>query len=429
MNPRKPLIAGGYAPTMSGKPFYTLDDFDFRDKRVLLRVDINSPIDPITHEILDDTRMKAIIPSIEGLDGSKLIILAHQSKPGKSDFTTLQKHASKLSEVIGRRVKYIDSLFDNKALAAIKDMLSKDILLLENTRFYSEDVALKNKTPEIQARSHLVTRLSSVTDYYVCDAFAAAHRSQPTLVGFAETLPAIAGRLMESELLTLSSLLTKDGGLTAILGGAKVDDSIGVLDYMLENNMLSEALTGGVVGNIFLKAQGYELGEPNEAFIEKEVPEHNKLIENAKKLLEKYPDKISVPNDVSLYDNGQRSGIPVEWLPTELPIYDIGLETTVEYIHKISQAKRIMLNGPMGVFELEEFEFGTKQVLVAMAEAEGFTVVGGGHTAAAVEKYGLKDEMNHVSTGGGALINFLTGKELPVVEALKRSKNRCENKK
>ena len=414
---------------MSGKPFYTLDDFDFQDKRVLLRVDINSPIDPISHEILDDTRMKAIIPSIEDLEGSKLIILAHQSKPGKSDFTTLQKHANKLSEVISRRVKYIDSLFDNKALAAIKDMLSEDILLLENTRFYSEDVALKNETSEIQARSHLVTRLSSVTDYYVCDAFAAAHRSQPTLVGFAETLPAIAGRLMESELLTLSSLLTKDGGLTAILGGAKVDDSIGVLDYMLENNMLSEALTGGVVGNIFLKAQGYELGEPNEAFIEKEVPEHNKLIENAKKLLEKYPDKISVPNDVSLYDNGQRSGIPVEWLPTELPIYDIGLETTVEYIHKISQAKRIMLNGPMGVFELEEFEFGTKQVLVAMAEAEGFTVVGGGHTAAAVEKYGLKEEMNHVSTGGGALINFLTGKELPVVEALKRSKNRCENKK
>lgn len=411
---------------MSGKPFYTLDDFDFRDKRVLFRVDINSPIDPMTHEILDDTRMRAIIPSINDLEGSKLIILAHQSKPGKSDFTTLRKHAAKLSEVMGRRVKYIDSLFDNKALAAIKDMRSGDILLLENTRFYSEDVALKNKKPEIQANSHLVTRLSSVADYYVCDAFAAAHRSQPTLVGFAERLPAIAGRLMESELVTLGKLLTKDGGLTAILGGAKVEDSMEVLEYMLENDMLAEALTGGVVGQIFLKAQGYDLGEPNEAFIEKEVPGHDKLVEDAKGLLEKYSDKISVPNDVSLFEDGQRSGIPTEWLPAKFPIYDIGLETTVEYIHRISQAKRIMLNGPMGVFELEEFEFGTKQVLKAMAEAKGFCVVGGGHTAAAVEKYGLRGQMDHVSTGGGALINFLTGKELPVVEALKRSKKRCE---
>ncbi|MCK5024829.1 MAG: phosphoglycerate kinase [Thermoplasmata archaeon] len=412
---------------MTGKPFYTLDDFDFRDKRVLLRVDINSPIDPITHDILDDTRMRAIIPSIESLEGSKLIILAHQSKPGKSDFTTLRKHAKKLSEVLDRRVKYIDSLFDNKALAAIKDMRSGDILLLENTRFYSEDVALKNKSLEIQANSHLVTRLSSVVDYYVCDAFAAAHRSQPTLVGFAEKLPAIAGRLMESELVTLSSLLTKDGSLTAILGGAKVEDSIEVLEFMLEKGMLAEALTGGVVGNIFIKAQGHELGTPNEAFMEKEVPNYAKLVEQAKRLLEKYPEKILVPNDLSLYDNdGERTGIPVDMLPTEFPIYDIGLETTVEYIHRISHAKRMVLNGPMGVFELEDFEFGTKQVLKAMTDAEGFSVVGGGHTAAAVEKFGLKEEMDHVSTGGGALINYLTGKELPVVEALKRSKVRCE---
>lgn len=413
---------------MTGKPFYTLDDFDFRDKRVLLRVDINSPIDPTTHDILDDTRMRALIPSIESLEGSKLIILAHQSKPGKADFTTLRKHAKKLSLVIGRKVKYIDSLFDNKALAAIKDMRSGDVLLLENTRFYSEDVALKNKTPEIQANSHLVTRLSSVADYYVCDAFAAAHRSQPTLVGFAEKLPAIAGRLMESELVTLSSLLAKDGNLTAILGGAKVEDSIEVLEYMLENGMLAEALTGGVVGNIFMKAQGHDLGGPNEAFLEKEVPDHVELVAKAKELLEKYPEKILVPNDVSLNDDGQRFGIPAEMLPTEFPIYDIGLETTVEYIHRISQAKRMVLNGPMGVFELEEFEFGTKQVLKAMTESEGFSVVGGGHTAAAVEKYGLREEMDHVSTGGGALINFLTGKELPVVEALKRSKARCELK-
>ncbi|MDO9538344.1 MAG: phosphoglycerate kinase, partial [Thermoplasmata archaeon] len=220
-----------------------------------------------------------------------------------------------------------------------------------------------------------------------------------------------------------------DGGLTAILGGAKVDDSIDVMKYMLENGMLSEALTGGVVANIFMVAQGIDLGKPSMDFLEKEVPEWQKLVKFAKELLAKYPDKIVVPRDVALNENNERGEIPSKQLPSKFPIFDIGLETTVEYINWIMKAKRCMLNGPMGVFELEEFTFGTREVLWAMAESECFSVAGGGHTAAAVEKFGLGDGIDHVSTGGGALINFLTGKELPVVEALKRSKKRCEAKK
>jgi phosphoglycerate kinase len=235
-------------------------------------------------------------------------------------------------------------------------------------------------------------------------------------------MPAIAGRLMESELVTLSKLLVKDGGLTAILGGAKVDDSIEVMKYMLENNMLAEALTGGVVANIFLKAKGYDLGKPNDEFLEKEVPESKDLINAAKELLDKYPDKIRLPSDLAINKGGERVRISLDMLPAEYPIYDIGIETSVEYSQRIASAKRCMLNGPMGVFELEEFSFGTKDILEAMAESECFSVLGGGHTAAAVEKFNLGQEMDHVSTGGGALINFLTGKELPVVEALKRSK-------
>ena len=407
---------------MKDNPFFTLDDFNFTDKTVLLRVDINSPIDPTTKTILDDTRMRAIIPTIQDLDGAKIVILAHQSKPGKSDFTPLKEHADMLSNVLRRPVKYVDSLFDSRALDAIKAMKPKDIILLENTRFYSEDVALKDKKPEVQAKSHIVTRLSSVANYYVCDAFAAVHRSQPTLIGFSETMPAIAGRLMESELVTLSKLLIKDGGLTAILGGAKVDDSIEVMKYMLENGMLAEALTGGVVANIFLKAKGYDLGRPNDEFLEKEVPEFKALIESAKELLAKYLDKIQLPSDLAVNKNGERIRISLDMLPTEYPIFDIGIETSVEYSQRIASAKRCMLNGPMGVFELEEFSFGTKDILEAMAESDCFSVVGGGHTAAAVEKFNLGQEIDHVSTGGGALINFLTGKDLPVVEALKRSK-------
>lgn len=413
---------------MNQNPFFTLDDFDFTDKTVLLRVDINSPIDPTTKTILDDTRMRAIVPTIRDLEGAKIVILAHQSKPGKSDFTPLAEHAEMLSEVLGRQVKYVDSLFDSRALDAIKAMKARDIVLLENTRFYSEDVALKDKKPEVQAKSHIVTKLSSVADYYVCDAFAAVHRSQPTLIGFAEHMPAIAGRLMERELVTLSKLLIKDGGLTAILGGAKVDDSIEVMKYMLENKMLAEVLTGGVVSNICLKALGYELGKPNNDFLDKEVPGHQALVNAAKELFEKYPGKIQVPSDLAINQNGERVRITLDMLPTEFPIFDIGIETSVDYSQRISSAKRCMLNGPMGVFELEEFSFGTKDILDAMAESECFSVVGGGHTAAAVEKFNLSSDMDHVSTGGGALINFLTGKELPVVEALKRSKVKFSTK-
>ncbi len=323
-------------------------------------------------------------------------------------------------------MKYIDSLFDAKALAAIKGMRSGEIIMLENTRFYSEDVALKGKKPEVQANSHIVTKLSKVVDYYVCDAFAAAHRSQPTLVGFAEKLPAIAGRLMEKELVMLGDMMSGDGELTAILGGAKVEDSIEVMGYMLEKDMLAEVLTGGVVANVFLKAKGIELGPPNEDFLKKEVPDHQDLVHAAENLLKKYPDKINIPCDVALNNNGHRAGIPISKLPSEHSIFDIGLETTVKYIHSIKQAKKVMMNGPMGVFELEDFDFGTREILKAIGESKAISVVGGGHTAAAVNAMGLADKIGHVSTGGGSLINMLTGKELPVVEALKRSKKRCE---
>jgi phosphoglycerate kinase len=413
---------------MSQNPFFTLDNFDFEGKTVLLRVDINSPIDPTTKNILDDTRIRAIIPTIRDLYGARIVILAHQSKPGKNDFTPLKKHAELLSKTLGRRVRYVDSLFDTKALSAIVTMNNNDIILLENTRFYSEDVALKDKAPEMQANSHIVTSLSDVADLFVVEAFAAAHRSQPTLVGFAERLPAIAGRLMESELSTLGKLLKQDGGLTAILGGSKVDDSLNVLKYMLENNMLAEALTGGLVANLFLRAEGYDLGKVNHDFMEKEIADCGKMIEAARHLMDRYPDKIQIPVDVAINIKGERGRINIDELPTEYPIYDIGLEATVDYIDEIMSAERCMLNGPMGVFELEEFSFGTKHILTAMAESNCFSVVGGGHTAAAVEKFGLKKRMDHVSTGGGALINFLTGKELPVVEALKRSKVKFSKK-
>ncbi len=410
------------------RDFFTIDDFDLRGKTVLLRADINSPMDPVSGRILDDTRMRRHIPTINDLKSGKTAILAHQSKPGKKDFTNLSKHAEQLTQLLGRGVKYVDSLFDEKALNAIQQMKNGDIILLENTRFFAEELVLKNAKPEILAKTHLVTRLSSVADYYVNDAFAATHRAQSSLIGFGEVMPAMAGRLMERELTMLGKALGAGGNTTAIFGGAKVDDSIEVMGHMLESGVANKILTGGLVASIFIKAQGIELGKGSQDAIGKEVPEPEKMISTASALLSKYGDMILVPTDVALNDNGIRSGTRVSELPSQHPIYDIGLDTIVKYIEIIKNSDNVILNGPMGVFELEEFSFGTLEIFKALADTKAFTVVGGGHTATVVSQLGLEDRIDHVSTGGGALITMLSGKTLPVVEMLKRSKIKFDKK-
>ncbi|MCK5548099.1 MAG: phosphoglycerate kinase, partial [Thermoplasmata archaeon] len=186
------------------KDFFTLDDFNLEDKKVLLRVDINSPIDPTTGNILDDTRMKAHLSTLRDLKGTKLIILAHQSRPGKNDFTTMEKHAQRLSLLLGTKIKYVDSLYGSGAMKAVKKMKKGDALLLENTRFFSEEIALKNADIKKMGKSHIVQKLGSIADYFVIDCFAAAHRAQPSIIGFSEVCPTLAGRLMERELRMLN---------------------------------------------------------------------------------------------------------------------------------------------------------------------------------------------------------------------------------
>ncbi|MCK4758062.1 MAG: phosphoglycerate kinase [Thermoplasmata archaeon] len=402
--------------------FFVLDDFNLSGKRVLLRLDINSPMDPITGEILDDSRMRSHIDTIEDLSRSKVIILAHQSKPGKKDFTNLKNHAARLSKLIHKPIKYVDSLFDSRAIQEIEQMKNGEIIMLENTRFYAEELLLKNAKTEVMAKSHMVSRLSSVADYCVCDAFAAAHRAQPSLVGFGEAIPTMAGRLMERELDILGKVMKKGSGTLAILGGAKVDDSIDVMGNMLDSGSIAQVLTGGLVATIFLKAKGIDPGPGSISILEREISDYENLVTSASQLLEKYPDKIQVPTDVALSDNGQRIGLTVDQLPQPHPIFDIGLDTIVKYIDHIYNANNIILNGPLGVFEMEEFSFGTIEIFKAIADSDAFSVVGGGHTGTMVKRLGLQRMIDHTSTGGGALINMLSGKTLPVVESLKRSK-------
>ncbi|HII59595.1 TPA: phosphoglycerate kinase [Methanocaldococcus jannaschii] len=407
--------------------FLTLDDFNFEDKRVVLRVDINCPIDPNTGEILDDKRIREIKSTITELinKGAKVVILAHQSRPGKKDFTTLKNHAKVLSDVIGKEVEYIDEVIGSTAREAIINMKCGDVILLENVRFYSEEVLSdwkkwENITPKKQAETNLIKRLAPLFDYFVNDAFAAAHRAQPSLVGFSYYMPMIAGRLMEREVGVLSKVLENpEKPCVYVLGGAKADDSIRVMKNVLENGTADKVLTSGIVANIFLVAMGYDLG------VNMDIIENLGLksqIEIAKELLNKFEDKIVVPVDVALNINEERVEADLNKdEKVEHLINDIGEKTIELYSEIINEAKTIVANGPAGVFEKEAFAKGTEELLKAIANSKGFSVIGGGHLSAAAELFGIADKIDHVSTGGGATLDFLAGEKLPVIEMLKES--------
>ena len=387
--------------------FNTIDDFDVENKTVLVRVDINSPVDPSSGLILDDTRLKLHAQTIKELSvkGAKVVLLAHQSRPGKNDFTTLSQHAEALSDILNLRVKYIDSLFSNSAKEAIQSLKPHEILLLENARFFSEESL--SRTPEEQSKTLLVRNLSPFVDYFVNDAFAAAHRSQASLVGFTVDTPSAAGRVMEKELTVIQSALDDvEHPCVFLLGGMKPDDSIDVMENVLSNGTADSILTTGIVGNIVLWASGADIGEVNREFITNKG--YADMVEKSKELIERFGDKVKYPIDV-----GE--------IPNEA-IFDIGVKTISMYAAEIRDAKYIFANGPAGVFEDPKFAMGTEDLINAMANSEGFTLIGGGHIAAATAGLGLEDQMGHLSSGGGACISMLAGKKLAAVEALKNSK-------
>ena len=402
------------------KEFNTIDDFDVEDKTVLVRIDINAPVDPSSGIILDDTRLKLHAQTVKELSnkGAKVVLLAHQSRPGKKDFSTLAQHADALSGILNLRVKYIDSLFSNAAKEAIKALKPHEILLLENARFYSEETL--SRTPLEQSKTHLVTQLSPLIDYFVNDAFAAAHRSQPSLVGFTVNTPSAAGRVMEKELTVIQDALDNvEHPCVFLLGGMKPDDSIDVMENVLSNGTADSVLTTGIVGNIVLWASGADIGEVNKQFII--AKGYEDMVARSKELIERFGDKVKYPIDVACQINGNRVDIDSSEIPNE-SIFDIGEKTIAFYAKEIREAKYIFANGPAGVFEDPKFAIGTEDLINAMAKSTGFSLIGGGHIAAATAGLGLENQMSHLSSGGGACISMLAGKRLAAVEALKNCK-------
>ena len=405
---------------MSGN-FNTIDDFDLEDKTVLVRIDVNSPVDPGTGIILDDTRLKLHANTIRELakKGARVVILAHQSRPGKNDFTTLSQHADALSDILNMRVKYVDSIFSTSAKQAIKDLKDHEILLLENVRFFSEESL--SRSPEEQANTMLVKELSPLIDYFVNDAFAAAHRSQASLVGFTVNTPSAAGRVMEKELTVIQDALDNvQHPCVFLLGGMKPDDSIDVMENVLSNGTADSILTTGIVANIVLWAAGVDIGQVNRDFIASRGYED--MVDKSKDLLERFGDKIKYPIDIAIDGDGERVDIDSGEIPNE-SIFDIGVKTIDFYANEIRNAKTIFANGPAGVFEDSKFAMGTEDLVNAIANSNGFSLIGGGHIAAATAGLGCEDLMSHVSSGGGACISMLAGKKLAAVEALKKSKD------
>lgn len=387
----------------------SVKDVDLKGKRVFCRVDFNVPMKD--GQITDETRIKAAIPTIQYLvnAGAKVLLASHLGRPKGQvvEELRLTPVAKRLSELLGKEVKKTDEAYGEAVQAEVAQMNDGDVLLLENVRFYPGE---EKNDPE------LAKNFAALADIYVNDAFGAAHRAHASTEGIAHHLPAVSGLLMEKELEVLGKALSNpERPFTAIIGGAKVKDKIGVIDNLLEK--VDNLIIGGGLAYTFVKAQGHEVG--------KSLLEEDK-IELAKEFMKKAEEKgvkFLMPVDVIVADDFSEEAntqiVSIEEIPADWEALDIGPKTREIYANVIEKSKLVIWNGPMGVFEINKFAGGTRAVAESLAEAnDTYSVIGGGDSAAAVEKFHLADRMSHISTGGGASLEFMEGKELPGVVAL-----------
>jgi phosphoglycerate kinase len=407
---REPASSRRAATTEKGGAInkQSVRDLDVQGKRVLVRVDFNVPVKD--GEVTDDTRIARALPTIRYLlsEGARPILISHLGRPkGEPDPKyAMGPVAKRLEELLGEPVLKLDAAVGPEVEGALEDWDGRGVVLLENSRFYPG---------ETENDPDLSEQLASLADLYVDDAFGAAHRAHATTVGVAEKLPAAAGLLLEEEVDYLDGVLKDpERPFVAILGGAKVSDKLGVIESLLE--VADTLLIGGAMCFTFFKAKGYEVGE---SLLEEEY------LEEAKRLMDEAGDKLVLPVDIVVADrmeeDAETETVDVDQMPADRMGLDVGPRTVELFEEHISGAKTIFWNGPMGVFEIDAFANGTEGVAraVAAASAEGATsVVGGGDSVAAVRKLGLEDEMSHISTGGGASLEYVEGKELPGVAIL-----------
>ena len=404
----------------------TLDDFKVGGKTVILRVDINSPIDRETGGLVNDNRIRKSLPTITELAdaGAKVVLLAHQGDTEDyHNLISLEQHAARLADLLARPVGFIDDIAGPAAVAAVKALKAGELLLLNNVRYYTEEVStfvnFVKLTPDQLAKTRLVRNLAPLADLFVNEAFAAAHRYSPSLVGFAEVLPTAAGRLFIEEFGALARVKeTPSHPCVYVLGGSRIADAFSMMQQVLSEGAADKVLTCGLNGEVMVLARGTALGTPSERLIEEKglTP----YIQKAKELDVAFGEKIISPVDFAI-DNGRRVELDLGGLPSDHLLVDIGAQTIAQYEQVIAQAATIFVNGPAGIYEQPASAEGTRRLWNAVADASGYSVIGGGDSVAAGAKFGTLERMGYVCTSGGGMVRFLSGQELPVVTALRRA--------
>ena len=401
--------------------FLTIDDFDFKGKTVFLRVDMNCPIDPETLEISGTKRIEETVETIDSLNNAKIVIASHQGRVGNKDYTGMEKHAEVLEKLLNRKVTYVNDVMGSAAQNEIKKLNDGEILLLDNLRLCAEENY--EFSGSNAAKTIMVRRLSKLLDLCVLDSFPSAHRSHPSIVGFPYVLPACAGRLVEKEVKKLDEIMdVAKAPHVLVLGGKKVEDRLEAVRLLIENGRADHVLLTGLIGNVFLRAQGRirsSLG----------IKREDEIVAKAHTLIGEFPDVFSTPVDVAIEQNGKRVELDIRELNKDDEIYDLGPKTIEHYGKIISEAGTVFISGPAGFFEKEDFGYGTKALLEVVAASKATTIVSGGHLSSALNKFGLVEKITHISTAGGALVRYLTATKLPMIKALEESAEKYKAKK
>ena len=387
----------------------TLNSIKFRDSTVLVRIDVNSPYK--SGKIIDNERIKDATITILELVKKKarVVLLAHQGRPGEEDFVHLDQHANLLSKHLKRNIKFVPDVIGNEAKSAIRSIKPGGILLLDNVRFVKDE---EDEKKAKNGTSMIVKALSPLADFFVNDAFSVSHRAQASVMGF--RIPSCFGRLMEKELNALENTRKKKKFLL-VLGGAKSTECIDILEHNL--SYISHAILSGITANIFLKASGLSIGHGSEKIIEEKKLSHD--IELAKTILARGGGKIILPCDVAIESDGKRKEVAIDKIPRDASILDIGSKTIAMYEKIIHGSRTVIVKGPAGLYEDRRFRKGTKSIFSCVAASKTYSVMGGGDTIEALDELKInKKKISHISLGGGALIEYLSGGSMPGITAI-----------